>query len=119
MFLYTPATALPKVSILMSYLRVFPKKNIRIKVYAVLLLTAGYVIAALLALWLECHPIEKSWDLKSPGQCFLLPQLLAIGSCNIAIEILVLLTPMPTLIQWEVGLRMKILIGGLVATSSM
>ena len=102
----------------MSYLRVFPEKNIRIRVYAALSLTAGYVIAALLALWLQCHPIEKSWDVKTPGQCALAPQLLAIGTCNIAIEILVLLTPIPTLIQWKVGLRMKLLIGGLVAIGS-
>ena len=119
MFLYIPATALPKVAILMSYLRVFPKKIIRIQVYAILFLTAGYVIAAFLALLLQCHPIDKFWNVKIPGHCFVVPQLLAIGIFNIAIEILVLLTPIPTLIQWEVGLRTKLLMGGVVATGSM
>ena len=119
MFLYIPATALPKVAILLSYLRVFPKKAIRIKVYAVLFLTIGYVIAAFLALWLQCHPIDKSWNVNIPGQCFAVPQLLAIGTLNIAIDIMVLLTPIPTLIQWEADLRTKILMGGVVATGSM
>ena len=119
MFLYIPASALPKVAILMSYIRVFPNKAIRIKVYAILFLTIGYVIAAFLALWLQCHPIDKSWNVNSPGQCFAVPQLLAIGTLNIAIEILVLLTPISTLVRWEVDLRTKILMGGVFATGSM
>ena len=119
MYLYVPATAFPKVAILMSYLRVFPNKNVRVRVYIVFAITIVYVVTTWLALFLQCHPVAKSWKMNIPGHCLLTPTLLANGIFNITIDIMVLLVPVPFLIEWKVTTRVKILTGGVYGIGSL
>lgn len=119
MYLYVPATVFPKVAILMSYLRVFPNKDVRVRVYIVFLTTIVYMVTTYLVLFLQCHPIAKSWDMSIPGHCLLIPPLVANGIFNVTIDIMVLLVPVPFMIEWKVTTRVKLLTGGVYAIGSL
>lgn len=103
----------------MSYPRVLPNKSVRIGAYTVFAITIVYVIVSCLALLFQCHPIAKLWDMSMPGHCVLIPQWLASGISNVAIDIMVLLVPVPGLMKWEVSTRMKVLAGGAFVVGSL
>ncbi|KAF6230668.1 hypothetical protein HO173_011019 [Letharia columbiana] len=118
-FLYVPATALPKLAILVSYLRILPNKNIRISVYAVFFITIGYMVASCLAFLLQCHPVARIWDMVIPGECHVISNFLVNGVFNFAIDIMVLLLPVPVLMEWRVSSRMRALMGSVFAIGSL
>ena len=119
MLLYIPATAIPKIAILLSYLRVFPNKNVRIGAHITIFFTISYVITSFLGLSIRCRPFAKYWDNSIPGSCILVPQILANAIFNVAIDLMVLLVPVRTLIKWNVNWRVKYLMGGMMAIGSL
>ena len=117
--IYVPATALPKVAILIHYLRIYPEKNFRIVVYTVLSVTVGYMIAICLVLIFRCHPLAKNWNPTLPGHCILLLPYVWNGILNVMTDLMVILVPVPRLVAWKVTLRRKLVISVMLATGSL
>ena len=117
--LYVFAVALPKVSILLFYLKLNPSQYFRYGVFAVLSLTLGYIVTFALLLIFPCHPVKKAWEPLTPGHCLPVnPIFLACPIINTTIDVLTLLLPIPMLINLQVNRRTKILLGVLFAICS-
>lgn len=118
--LYVPASALPKVAILIAYLRTFPdNKNFHVAVYTVLFITLGYIISICLAIFFRCQPIAKAWDLALPGHCILTTPYFWNGVLNVITDVMVLAIPIPTLLCSKIPTRRKFIIGGVFATGTL
>lgn len=117
--LYIPATALPKVAILISYLRIFTDKSSRLAGYTVLCITFGYMIAFCLVFAFHCQPTAKSWNLALPGHCILLLPYLWNSILNVATDCMVLFLPIPMLLRWKAPTRRKLATGGVFATGTL
>ena len=115
-----PAVALPKVAILVFYLRVNPTQPFRYSVFAVLFITIGYMIALCLALFFQCQPIAKSWNPLLKGQCLNQEDLFLWNSIlNVFADFLVLILPIPMLRKLQVGMRQKWIIALLFGVGSL
>ncbi|KAL8877571.1 MAG: hypothetical protein Q9198_004436 [Flavoplaca austrocitrina] len=115
-----PAVALPKVAILVFYLRVNPTQPFRYSVFAVLFITLGYMIALCLALFFQCQPIAKFWNPLLEGQCLNQEDLFLWNSIlNVFADFLVLILPIPMLRKLQVGMRQKWIIGLLFGIGSL
>lgn len=110
---------MPKIAILMSYLRVFPTKTTRIIVYAIFVMTVAYMVASCWAFWLHCHPLAKFLNTTTPGHCVPIIPMLANSISNVTLDIVLLLASIPMLLKWEVSTRMRFLTGGVFATGSL
>lgn len=117
--LYVPATALPKIAILISYLRIFPDKGFRVAVYTIMFITLGYMVAICLVLFFHCNPVAKNWNPLLPGHCILLAPYFWNGVLNIITDLMVLLVPVPVLVRWKVPTRRKLIAGGVFATGTL
>lgn len=54
-----------------------------------------------------------------PGECHVISNFLVNGIFNFAIDIMVLLLPVPVLMEWRVSSRMRALMGGVFAIGSL
>ncbi|KAI4236121.1 MAG: hypothetical protein L6R40_006246 [Gallowayella cf. fulva] len=117
---YCPAVALAKIAILIFYLRLNPNKSFRNSVFAVLILTVGYMIALCLAIFFQCRPVAKFWNPFLEGHCVHAYDLYLWNSIlNVVTDFLVLLVPIPMLRKLQVGTRQKWVIGGLFGIGSL
>lgn len=110
--LWAIAVCLPKVSILILYIRVFtmPFFITAARVTGVLILLLG--LATVLGALLQCRPFAYNWDQTIPGgHCG--DQVLSFkitGAFNVTLDVLVLLLPMPYLCTLEMALYRKIIL---------
>lgn len=59
--IYLAALPLTKISILLFYLKIFPKREIKIAVWVLIGLNIGYFIAfEIISIW-QCTPIQGAW----------------------------------------------------------
>ena len=117
---YKCTITLTKISILLLYLRIFPKKRFRWAVYAVMGFVISYAISSIAATILQCHPIERVFNHKLHGKCI---NLTVFWYCNAASSILsdclILALPMPLITSLHLprrqkyGLMMVFALGGL------
>lgn len=115
-----PAVALPKVAILVFYLRLDPTQSFRYSVFAVLFITISYMIALCLALFFQCQPIAKFWNPLLEGQCLNSKDLFLWNSIlNVFADFLVLILPIPMLRKLQMGMRQKWIIGLLFGVGSL
>ncbi|CAF9923628.1 hypothetical protein IMSHALPRED_005975 [Imshaugia aleurites] len=113
-FLYVLATALPKVAILISYLRIFSVRNFHVAVYSILSMILGYTIAICSVIFFPCEPAAESSSLH----CILLLPYFWNGILNVVTDFMVLLVPIPMLVIWKVPMRRKLMTGGVFATGT-
>lgn len=115
-----PAVSLPKIAILMFYLRLNPTRGFRYSTYAVLFITWSYLISFMLLQIFGCTPIDKFWKPLKSGKCINKgPVYLAIPITNMIIDILILLLPINMLVKLQVGKRTKIVLAAIFAFSSV
>lgn len=70
-WLYLPAVALPKLSLLSLYLRIFVKRWFKVSTWAVIVLVILNWATFLLASTFQCSPVAYQWKKKIPGgHCF-------------------------------------------------
>lgn len=104
---YAAAIATTKVSIVASYLRIFPDKTFRLVMY----ITAGVVIchgvAAIPAMIFQCSPISAAWDFTIQGaRCYtLVNYLYASTGINIVTDLVLCIYPVPYF--WKLNLPRK------------
>ena len=114
-----PAVSLPKIAILMFYLRLNPTRGFRYSTYAVLFITWSYLISFMLVQIFGCSPVDKFWKPLKDGKCINKgPLYLAIPITNMIIDLLILLLPINMLIKLQVGKRTKAVLAAIFAFSS-
>lgn len=97
---------------MLFYLRVFPKRTIRIIVYVLIALNVCYALSFSIVLIFQCNPVSgawKSWDGQHPATC--LNTNLAgwsAAAINIVLDIATLALPLHDVSQLRMGLRKKI-----------
>ncbi|KAK3935586.1 hypothetical protein QBC46DRAFT_46352 [Diplogelasinospora grovesii] len=104
---YAAATAFTKVSIITSYLRIFPHELLRRILYATSAVVVGLGISAIFATIFQCKLVEAAWDFAIVGgQCYaFIDFLYANSAINIATDFVLCLAPLPYF--WGLSLPVK------------
>ncbi|KAL8754929.1 MAG: hypothetical protein Q9199_003991 [Rusavskia elegans] len=117
--LYIPAVGLPKISILLFYLRLNPSRGFRYGTFAVMAITTAYMISAILAQLLQCNLVRKFWTPTIPGTCINTnPLYLSNSIINTVIDFLVLLLPVPMIVRLQVNTRTKLVLAAIFSLCS-
>ncbi|KAF2136873.1 uncharacterized protein K452DRAFT_302380 [Aplosporella prunicola CBS 121167] len=110
--LYLASLSLIKISILCFYLRIFPDKRFRWMCAVVIFCCFAYGVAFVVAVALQCNPINlswKRWDNESEGHCVNVNALgWASATFNIVLDIAVITLPLPQLMKLALSVRKKI-----------
>jgi rhodopsin domain-containing protein len=119
--IYLASVALPKLSALCFYMRVFVFRKTRIFAYSIM----GFVILNW-AVWsisaiLQCRPVAYWWDKTIPGGVCFNVQIFYRAMCvpNIATDIMVLALPITSLIQLKLPLFKKVALSFIFLTGSV
>lgn len=111
---YVLALGFSKISILFFYLRVFPAKEVRMQIYAVMGLCAAYTIAFFFATTLQCMPVSLAWtqwDGLHAGKCNDIHlQGWIAAAINILLDITVMVLPLKHLAGLNMTLKRKLMV---------
>ncbi|KAK3369815.1 hypothetical protein B0H63DRAFT_303061 [Podospora didyma] len=109
---YAAASAFTKLSIITSYLRIFPHETLRRILYGTAVMVAGIGVSAIFATIFQCKPIEAAWDYSVPdGQCFpFLDFLYANAAISIATDFILVAAPLPYFWSLNLPLRQRVVI---------
>ena len=107
--------ALPKLSILFLYLRIFPIKTFRRVTYAIMFVVGvrirhtyvksiptivqGAAVASCFAAIFQCNPIESQWMPSIPGKCYNVTLFYRLSIQNAITDLVMLVLPLP--IVWN------------------
>jgi hypothetical protein len=109
--LYITALALTKVSILFFYLKVFPKRSVRISVYVLIGLNILYNLSYVLILVFQCNPINGAWlgwTGEYTGKCISINILgWSAAAINIALDLATIILPLPELYRLSMSYKKK------------
>lgn len=97
-WLYLTAVALPKISVLCLYLRLFTNRTARLTCYMLIGVIVANWVAFLLASTFQCSPVVYQWNKSiADGKCFNVEALYKASSApNIATDVVILILPIPT-----------------------
>jgi len=113
---YVVGLGISKIAILSFYLRVFPAKEFRMKIYAVMGLAIAYTIAFSFATVFQCIPVSTAWnqwDGLHKGKCNNVHrQGWVAGAINIVLDTLVMILPMNNL---NMKLKQKLMVMSIVS----
>ncbi|KAL9619442.1 MAG: hypothetical protein Q9160_005953 [Pyrenula sp. 1 TL-2023] len=119
-FLYGTSTTLPKLTILILYLKVLREKWARRITWVVALIVVLNAMAIFLTAAFICHPFAANWDKSIPGHCGdYMIYYRCVSVPNIVTDLAILVLPLPTLYKLQispakkVGLVLTFLTGGL------
>ena len=109
-WLFFTSVAIPKISILLLYLRIFTTRGARITCYVTIGVIVANWIAYVLAATFQCTPVAYQWDKKIPdGHCFDISAFYKSSSVpNIATDLVVLMLPIPTVLALKASLIRKL-----------
>jgi hypothetical protein len=100
-FLYTFQVVFTKISIILLYLRIFPKDSFRIQCWVLIGTTAAFGVSCVLSALLLCRPISynwTSWDGQHPGSCGNNnAQIYTMAAVNIFLDLVTFFLPIPPL----------------------
>ncbi|RDL36933.1 uncharacterized protein BP5553_04366 [Venustampulla echinocandica] len=108
-WIYLAAVALPKLSILFLYLRIFVARFTRLVTYILMATVIANWAAFLLASIFQCSPVRFQWDKSTPGgKCFNVPLFYKLVNVpNIATDLVILVLPLPTVWHLKVSRAKK------------
>ncbi|KAF2123897.1 hypothetical protein P153DRAFT_302951 [Dothidotthia symphoricarpi CBS 119687] len=111
---YVLALGISKISILFSFLRVFPAKDFRMQVYGVMGLSVAFTVAFFFATTFQCIPVSfawTTWDGLHEGRCnnVHLQGWISAG-INIALDMIVMMLPLKHLWNLNMNLKKKIMV---------
>ncbi|KAI0172174.1 hypothetical protein GGR52DRAFT_457642 [Hypoxylon sp. FL1284] len=117
--IYITVLSLTKISILFFYLKVFPKRWFRICAYGLIIINVVYAVAYVLLLVFQCNPISGAWtqwDGETPSQCISINVLgWSAAAINIALDLAVIILPLPELLSLSLSFRKKVQIMAMFA----
>ncbi|KAM3423899.1 hypothetical protein BST61_g1294 [Cercospora zeina] len=112
--MYVVALPIIKISMLLTYLRIFQAKQFRWLVFGALGFNGAYLITFLLITMLQCRPLNLAWLrwLKEyPGTCNNInAQSWAAAALNILLDVVVVGLPIPMLLKMDLNIRKKALV---------
>lgn len=101
-----------KISILLFYLKIFPKKQVRIAVWVLIGLNITYLVVFEVISIFQCTPIQGAWlrwDGEFEATCRdINMQGWAAAGLNLVLDLAVLILPLPELAALSLSLRKKI-----------
>ena len=107
---------LPKYSVLFFYARLFEKssRSFRASLYVAGAFSTAWLLYNLIFLLLQCAPIKKNWLIETPGHCHNpYDWHVACTVSSVAIDLLILLLPLPTLWNLHTRQSRKVTLTGL------
>lgn len=109
-FLWVLSLSCTKVSILLLYLRIFPVRTVVLICWGTIAVIAAWAIATILAGCLICRPFAFNWDPTIPGgYCGnQVSSFTATGVINLVTDVVVLITPMPSLYRLQMAMYKKV-----------
>jgi hypothetical protein len=124
--LFALAVTFTKLSIIVSYLRIFPYQGFRRLMYGTGALTIALFITSIFVTVFKCLPVAASWDfaIKSPKCIRLSHYLYASTGVNILTDLTLCLSPIPYFYKMQLPKRQKTIvsvlfgIGGLALVAS-
>ncbi|KAI8966499.1 hypothetical protein F5Y11DRAFT_365257 [Daldinia sp. FL1419] len=120
-FLYMLNVTVPKVCILILYLRIFTEKYTRLATSIVIgIVVANYVAVGIFAIFLICHPFAYKWNKTLDGHCGNLSVAYLYTSLpNLFTDVAILVLPLPMLYKLQVSTQQKIGISITFLTGSL
>ncbi|KAH3938600.1 hypothetical protein HBI56_177080 [Parastagonospora nodorum] len=108
--LYIPVCVFTKISLLITYLRIFPSRSNKWFCYILMVYEVGWGIAAFFATLFQCSPIQSYWLIQSPVRnCGSTPALYySTSSLNIFTDFLIFLWPAKDLASVQISVRQRI-----------
>ena len=99
-----------RISIVHFYVTIFrSNKAFLIVAYAVVVLVLGFGVGIVISDFLSCRPLVKYWDSLQPGVCESpIKSAVALSSCNVAIDLTIVLLPMPMIWGLQMATRRKV-----------
>ena len=109
--IYSAACCLPKVVILLLYLRIFASSSYRIACYVLLAIVVALAISDVIAGATLCTPISYLWDKTiEGGHCINIPVFYRWGTLPNAItDLFMLILPLP--VVWKLHATQRVKIG--------
>ncbi|KAH8675578.1 hypothetical protein BX600DRAFT_177444 [Xylariales sp. PMI_506] len=108
---YVTSLALTKISMLIFYLQVFPKRGFRICCYVLIGLNIIYALGFDMVCIFQCSPIEGvwlSWDGEYKAKCLSINIMGWVAAAvNIALDLVTIILPLPELFQLSLSLKKK------------
>ncbi|KAI4162631.1 MAG: hypothetical protein LQ342_003677 [Letrouitia transgressa] len=109
-WLYLTSVALPKLSVLCFFLRVFTRRDARLTCYVLIGFVTATWAAYILAANLKCRPLAYQWDKHIPGgYCANIEAYYKTTSVpNIVTDLVIIMLPVPTVIALKTTLVRKV-----------
>lgn len=110
---YFPASGFTKLCFLFFFLRIFPVQWVQRAIRALIWATAVYIVVFMVTMIFACKPISAVWTSwtkeSTPEYCINQKAFyFAAAGCNIALDVLVVLVPIPELLKLKLSRRKKI-----------
>ncbi|KAF2998313.1 hypothetical protein E8E13_007683 [Curvularia kusanoi] len=123
---YVFGLTLTKVSILWQYLRIATERPVRVFCWISIWFTLAVSVEALVAGLLQCNPVAKFWDQRTPGKCISVSVLYFTNAAiNIAQDTSLVVVPFFMLRQLvmprkeKISLMIILGLGGVAAVASI
>ncbi|KAH7377727.1 hypothetical protein BKA66DRAFT_533589 [Pyrenochaeta sp. MPI-SDFR-AT-0127] len=117
--MYAPATGMTKISICLSYLRLFPSRTNKWFNYITISMVLGFAISTCVVAIFQCSPIRDQWDVMkalSEKNCINIPGFFVwVTTMNAITDFLVYLWPIHYL--WSVQISASKRIGLIISFS--
>ncbi|KAI5925427.1 hypothetical protein F4810DRAFT_78801 [Camillea tinctor] len=117
--IYIAALALTKISILLFYLKLFPKRSFRICTWILVAANLVYALTYIFLLIFQCDPIPgawRFWDGEFEAKCISINVLSwSAAAINIVLDLAVIILPLPELFKLSLTTRKKIQIMAMFA----
>ncbi|KAB5539469.1 hypothetical protein GE09DRAFT_1138949 [Coniochaeta sp. 2T2.1] len=117
---YATAITFTKLSIIASYLRIFPYQTLRYLMYVTAAVTLGLFIASVPATIFQCSPISAAWDFDltqgedNPPKCYTFVNFLyATTGVNVVSDLVLCCAPLPYFWRLQMARRQKFIVSGL------
>ncbi|KAH7112486.1 hypothetical protein B0J11DRAFT_185921 [Dendryphion nanum] len=111
---YFMAVAFTKISFLFFCLRIFPRKELRTIIFALVGICFAYGIAFVVACLFNCSPVSyiwTNWDGEHSGTCFNFHVFAwAHAVINIVLDIVIIGIPIPELLKLSLSVKKKVYI---------
>lgn len=110
---YATSITLVKLSLIVSYLRIFPSRDFRRLVISTGFLVVLMWICSVFVIVFECVPVSAAWNWTEKGKCInLLSFFYVSSSVNIATDIVLWFSPLPIFWGLTMGTRERVMICG-------
>jgi hypothetical protein len=118
---YACAIAFTKFSIIASYMRIFPHRNLHHMMLVCGAVVLGLFIAAIPATILQCRPIEAAWDFSIQGaQCYPFVNFIyASTAISVTTDLFLCIAPLPYFWKLQLPTRQRILVSCLFAIGGL